>query len=402
MAGTLRKRLDKGPDAWELRVYVGRDARGRPRQRSKLFRGTEREARRALTLLAAEEIRSPTPAATEASRSWGPSTTINDAVEAWQLNGWQDLSPTTRRNYDRVWRHYVRESIGARKIAALTPYDVETYFRRLKDEGKSAATLRFVRALLHRSCRLARKWSGNQLHNPVTDAELPAFGLDERPEPVRAPSGDEVRALLAAAGSMDVWLSALLRLVAVTGVRRGEAAALRWCDVEFATGVVTVDKSIVSARGGAVVKSPKTRASIRRLSVDEGTLDAMAKLRHHQTGVVTDCGVTLADDAYVFAPEPPYRLPPHPDSFSHAFARVRRAAGVASDVHLHSLRHFSATELDAVISERQKQARLGWSTVHMARHYTDAVASEDRRAAAHMGAVVDGVAELREGSDTAD
>jgi integrase len=49
------------------------------------------------------------------------------------------------------------------------------------------------------------------------------------------------------------------------------------------------------------------------------------------------------------------------------------------------LRHFQATALDAVISERQKQSRLGWSTVHMARHYTDAVDEEDRRAAEHLG-----------------
>jgi hypothetical protein len=44
-----------------------------------------------------------------------------------------------------------------------------------------------------------------------------------------------------------------------------------------------------------------------------------------------------------------------------------------------------ATELDSVISESQKQARLGWSTVQMARHYTDSVSAEDQRAADHMG-----------------
>lgn len=56
---------------------------------------------------------------------------------------------------------------------------------------------------------------------------------------------------------------------------------------------------------------------------------------------------------------------------SHTFIKVRRQAGIASDVHLHSLRHFQATILAPVIPERQKQARMGWSTVRMARHYTD-------------------------------
>ena len=57
----------------------------------------------------------------------------------------------------------------------------------------------------------------------------------------------------------------------------------------------------------------------------------------------------------------------------------------ASDVHLHSLRHFQSTRLDTVISEAQKQARMGWASVHMSRHYTDAITEEDRRAAEHIG-----------------
>ena len=43
-----------------------------------------------------------------------------------------------------------------------------------------------------------------------------------------------------------------------------------------------------------------------------------------------------------------------------------------------------------VISEAQKQARLGWSTVHMARHYTDVIEEEDRRAAEHIGCLLAG------------
>jgi integrase len=74
---------------------------------------------------------------------------------------------------------------------------------------------------------------------------------------------------------------------------------------------------------------------------------------------------------------------------SHTFIKVRRHAGIAADVHLHSLRHFQATILDPVIPESQKQARMGWSTVRMARHYTDGIATEDRRAAEHVARVLD-------------
>ena len=75
------------------------------------------------------------------------------------------------------------------------------------------------------------------------------------------------------------------------------------------------------------------------------------------------------DESFVFSLEPGGTTPPHPDVISHAFASLRDRAKVAGDVHLHSLRHFQATVIDSVVSERQKQARLGSATVHMARHY---------------------------------
>jgi hypothetical protein len=78
---------------------------------------------------------------------------------------------------------------------------------------------------------------------------------------------------------------------------------------------------------------------------------------------------------------------------SHTFIKVRRRAGIAADVHLHSLRHFQATILDPIIPESQKQARMGWSTIRMARHYTDGIATEDRRAAEHVALVLDATAD---------
>lgn len=95
--------------------------------------------------------------------------------------------------------------------------------------------------------------------------------------------------------------------------------------------------------------------------------------------------MVLEDDSFVFSSAAGGSAPPHPDAISHAFDRLRTRARVAADIHLHSLRHFHATVLDPVISEAQKQARLGWSTVQMARHYTDGLAEEDRRAAQHIG-----------------
>jgi integrase len=382
MAGSIR--LVSGKDIWELRVYVGRDSKGRIRHLHRRFQGTRRAAELELARMVLDQESSP-PAVPEAPQQWGKSTTVNDAIAAWKSNGWEDLSPKTVIGYESVWHRYVEKSIGRRRISTLNAYEVEKYFRDLKRAGAGRDTVRHVRVLLNRACKLARKWSGGVLLNPVVDAELPSWALHERGPGVRSPEVAEVQALLKAAEDDDERMAAFVRVIAATGMRRGEACGLRWSCIDWDDGVLRIQDAIVTADGGSVVKPPKTRASIRTLSVDKETLDVLRELREHQHSLADVCEVPFSDNGFVFSYEPGGAVPPHPDSMSHSFSRIRAKAGVASDIHLHSLRHFQATVLDAVISERQKQARLGWTTSHIARHYTDAVAEEDRRAAEYVG-----------------
>jgi len=378
------KRLIRGKDTWQLRVYIGRDSNGRVRHLHRNFQGSARAADRELARLVTEQELLPVPIPEEPT-AWGPTTTINDAITAWKANGWEDLSPKTTLGYQSTWDCHVKKSIGTRRIATLNTYDVERHFRRLKSEGSGQSSVRQVRALMNRACKLARKWSGGTLPNPVAEAELPSWAMDERPDEVRSPELAEVQALLKAATAHDERFGAFVRIVAATGMRRGEACALRWSDIDFEGACVTVDESVISAQGGAIVKPPKTRASIRSLALDDDTLAVLRHLRDAQLKLAGACSIVLEDKGFAFSFDPGGTIPPHPDAMSHLFSQTRDAAKVARDIHLHSLRHFQATALDPVLPERQKQARLGWSTVHMARHYTDAIGAEDRKAAVHIG-----------------
>ncbi len=390
MSGSMRARPDRGPDAWELRVFLGHDTSGRVRHQSHLFRGSRRAAEKELARLIVKQDQAPARVPDDAQRQWGPTTTFNDAIAGWRENGWQDLSPTTAQRYESIWRVHIRDTIGCRRIESVGPYDVERFFRKLKADGVGRETIRYSRSVLHRACRLARKWSGNTMSNPVADTELPVFTRAELPEPVRAPTLDEVLAILRAAESLDIRYRSGLVVIAATGMRRGEACALRWRGLDVAEATLSINESVIAAPEGAASKAPKTRASIRRIAIDAGTLEVLEQLRIAQAELARIAEVRLLESGFILSMEPGGTAPMHPDTLSHAFAKARKAAGVASELHLHSLRHFQATAIDAVISERQKQSRLGWSTAHMARHYTAAVGEEDRRAAEHIGRLLTG------------
>ena len=178
--------------------------------------------------------------------------------------------------------------------------------------------------MLHRACRLARRWSGNVLPNPIEDTELPTWTLDECPSKVRAPERWEVTALLDAALIEDLGVAVSLRLLAGTGLRRGEACALRWSAINVEAATLRVDEAVVVAKGGAVVPGPKTRSSVRTLAVDAATLGGIETLRARQIHLASTCGLLVAPDAFVFSFEPGGTLPPYPDSLQS----IADAAGV--------------------------------------------------------------------------
>jgi hypothetical protein len=125
-------RLVRGQTTWELRVFLGRDATGRVRHRYATFHGTKRQAEAALDRLSADVQANSPLQPDERSRAWGPRTTINQAIEGWRDNGWDDLSPSTTRRYKSIWETHIKESIGTREIRTLSPYDVEAFFRQLR------------------------------------------------------------------------------------------------------------------------------------------------------------------------------------------------------------------------------------------------------------------------------
>lgn len=54
------------------------------------------------------------------------------------------------------------------------------------------------------------------------------------------------------------------RLLAFTGVRKGEALALQWTDIDFNAKKLTIDKTVsVDLDGNTIVQEPKTEASNR-------------------------------------------------------------------------------------------------------------------------------------------
>src|SRR5690606_6553724 len=80
------------------------------------------------------------------------------------------------------------------------------------------------------------------------------------------------------ASAREHRLYAAFVLLATTGMRRGEVCGLRWADVDLEGAVLAVVQTLTTVNGAAVVSSPKTLKSRRRVSLDGRTVDVLTRM----------------------------------------------------------------------------------------------------------------------------
>ena len=73
------------------------------------------------------------------------------------------------------------------------------------------------------------------------------------------------------------------RVLAFTGMRKGEALALTWRDINFVDKTITINKTVsCDTKGQLIITTPKTRNSNRTIQIDDNTLHSLKQWRTEQ------------------------------------------------------------------------------------------------------------------------
>ncbi len=173
-------------------------------------------------------------------------------------------------------------------------------------------------------------------------------------------SPEEVVAFLEHATAAGDRLTLLWRLVLLLGLRRGEVVGLRWDDLNLDARRLHVGHEVLSLGGRIVHDSPKSKTSVRDVSLDPDTVQLLRALRLGQMQERMAAGAAYADTGLVFCDELGALI--GPDTVSQRLRRAAAAAGVPV-IKLHEARHTSATmAMEAGQDIKQVSARLGHST----------------------------------------
>lgn len=362
--GSIRQR---GARSWQIRAYAGDG-----RVQAETIKGSRSDAERRLRKML-DEI--------DERQLRGPDQTLDRLIDDWLELRARDLSPSTRLTVDTHLRLYIRPSLGQKKVGRLDAAMLDRFYAELlaggvKGKPLSESYVRRIHGTLHLILGQAVRW-GWVPRNPAAQATLPSIP----PNDLVPPTVEEIQILLTEAARVNPPLAAFIRLAATVGPRRGEIAGLRLSDLDVAGGTIAFRRVIVHGPDGVAVKNWTKTGVIRRVAVDQGTVDTLLVQVAYLGERAASCGTDLDPDPWIFSHDLRADTPPRPDAFTRAFNRLRDRLGLS--VRLHDLRHAHATRLlTAGIDVRTVAGRLGHSSASTTLNiYAHFMPSADRAAA---------------------
>jgi len=200
--------------------------------------------------------------------------TVAQYLDWWGMNVLPgSVKDSTVDDYRYIIATYVTPHVGRHRLAKLTPEHVQAMMRALEEAGYSPRTRQYARAVLRRALRWAEQ-TGLVARNAAALVDGPKKSGTKLDDTLTAA---EARAVLDAASGDR--LGALAVLVLSLGLRKGEALALRWPDIDLDAGELIV-RGTLKRRKGAVLylDTPKTAAGWRTVPLVGGTVEA---LREH-------------------------------------------------------------------------------------------------------------------------
>ncbi|HEY1293662.1 MAG TPA: site-specific integrase [Chloroflexota bacterium] len=275
---------------------------------------------------------------------------------------------TTYERYRGIVHRHVEPKLGRYALNKLQPVHIQRAYRELRDDGLAPATINLIHVVIHRSLRDAKamRLIGT---NPAVDVAKPAER--DRDATDHAFTPEQLVVLdQAIVGHTHEWL---WRTLLETGIRIGEAAALRWQDVDLDGRRIIIRHSYRRTLSGPILSTPKTKRGRRTIPLSQAAYDALVQ-QQEQVRVQRKDAALWTTDGLVF----PNSLgrPLRADKVLAEFKKVLVKNGLPPK-RLHDLRHTFATRLYAVdANPRVVQELMGHARIEMTMDlYTGSVPS---------------------------
>ena len=354
--------VERGPDKFLLRIFLGRDTTGKRHYYDETFHGKKRKAQDRLRVLLTKH-------------KAGESLKINKDTLGTFLDEWlgsnPDLKESSLAHYRKALDLYVRPYLGNLMLAKVEAGDIQELYNRLREAGLARSTVSFVHTLLKSTFKLAAR-RRKVTYNPMDGVDSPG-GKRLKEEQAqkresRVLSPEQVFAFLTA--SKETRFSVLFTIAFDTGCRPGELLGLKWANLDLHERKLRIQHGINWRKGKNkgekewYLDTPKTAHGRRNLTLTDDLIDLLAIHRKRQLEERLRAGMAWSDHDFVFADE---RGEPYSQSRLRYYCKqILKAADLPEHFSPYSARHTSATLLMASgVNPTTVRDRLGHSDVRL-------------------------------------
>lgn len=201
--------------------------------------------------------------------------------------------------------------------------------------------------------------------NPMNDVIIPKKRktLDDTDKPVNFYTKEQLRTFLETLKEHAPYqMYVAFRVMAFTGMRKGELAALKWSDVDFENGTISINKTVAFNNVGKFhIQTPKTRKSIRTISIDDTTLNALKTWKNELRKELFKQGKNIdKGDGFIFHTQKGNFIIKYIDKFLPSFLKKYNLPPIKP----HGFRHTHASLLfESGASIKEVQDRLGHENI---------------------------------------
>lgn len=277
--------------------------------------------------------------------------TFGDWAREWSAERFEVLAPKTVEAYKPILNR-ILSRFESSSLEGMETYDVNAFLRYIASQGYSRRSVQMHKDITSQIFNYAIAKSATR-YNPCDHAKIPS-GL---PKGTRGIPSD---AAIKAVKTRTEHSFALFGLICLyAGLRRGEALALRYEDIDRKRKVIRVDKAVEFVSNTPRIKSPKTEAGKREVIL----LDVLAEKIPHGSGYifVNESGELLSRDRY-----------------RDRWKSYCKYLGF--DITAHQLRHAYATILyEAGIADKDAQDLLGHSNITLTRDVYTHIRTEQKQ-----------------------
>ncbi|MHA5095928.1 site-specific integrase [Oenococcus oeni] len=288
---------------------------------------------------------------------------FNELAKEWLGMKAKGVRPSTFKKFQERYELHIKKAFQGKFLDEINPIQAQKYVNTVAKELVDYGNILII---INQVYKKAIQY-GYVDKNPFENVDKPRAKKAPSRDTVKFYDVEQLRQFLNSAYQLynkdHYERYVFFRLLAFTGMRKGEALALNWSDIDLTNKTLSISKTVVTIDSGEVVsEEAKTKASNRVMTLDNDTVSALAEWKLRQHELYERLGYKTSPCNFVFnSSVNSFVSLGKPRQWCRSIAKT---AGL-SPIIIHGFRHTYATlAVQSGMDIKQLQYQLGHNDVH--------------------------------------